>query len=98
MHSDSLYFSFIALGSWVILYFFFIALGSWGGGGGGGGGGGVNSTRPRWVNSLFPPEKNGRNFADDIFRCTFMNDFFILIEILPKFVPKSPTDNNPALV
>ena len=38
-------------------------------------------------------------FADDIFRCIFVNEkFCILIKILPKFVPKGPIDNNPALV
>ena len=37
--------------------------------------------------------------ADDIFTCIFMNEkFCILIKISLKFVPKSPIDNNPALV
>ena len=50
------------------------------------------------VNSS-PPGQNGRHFADGIFRCIFMNEkFCILIEISLKFVPKSPIDNNPALV
>ena len=45
------------------------------------------------------PGQNGRHFADDIFRCIFMNGkFCILIKISIKFVPKGATDNNPALV
>ena len=45
-----------------------------------------------------PPGQNGRYFADDIFRCIFMNEkFCILIKISLKFVPMGPIDNNPAL-
>ena len=44
----------------------------------------------------FPPGQNGRHFADDIFRCLFVNEkFWILIENSLKFVP---IDNIPALV
>ena len=46
-----------------------------------------------------PPEQNCRLFADDIFRCIFLNEkCCILIEISPKFVPKGSIDNNPAPV
>ena len=46
-----------------------------------------------------PPGQNGRLFADDIFRCIFVNEkFCILIKISLKFVPKSQINNNPALV
>ena len=46
-----------------------------------------------------PPEQNGRHFADDIFRCIFMNEkFCIAIRISLKFVPKSPIDKKSALV
>ena len=46
-----------------------------------------------------PPWTNGRHFADDIFRCIFENEkCCILIKILLKFSPKSPIDNNQALV
>ena len=42
-----------------------------------------------------PPGQNGRYFADDIFRCIFMNESFcILIKISLKFVPRGPIDNN----
>ena len=41
----------------------------------------------------------GRLFADDIFRCIFVNEkFCILIKVSLKFVPKGPIDNNPAFV
>ena len=44
----------------------------------------------------FPPGQNGRHFADDIFRCLFVNEkIWILIENSLKFVP---IDNIPALV
>ena len=45
------------------------------------------------------PGQNGRHFADDIFKCIFMNENVrISIQISLKFVPKGPIDNNPALV
>ena len=46
-----------------------------------------------------PPGQNGHHFTEDIYRCIFVNQkyfFCILIEISLKFVPKGPTDNNPA--
>ena len=47
----------------------------------------------------FPPGQNGRHFADDVFRCIFVNEkFCTLIKISLKFVPKGSIDNNPALV
>ena len=46
-----------------------------------------------------PPVQNDRHFADDTFRCTFVNEkFYILIKISLNFVPKGPIDNNLALV
>ena len=46
-----------------------------------------------------PPGKNGHHFADNIFRCIFMNkEFCILIRITLEIVPKSPIDGNPALL
>ena len=51
-----------------------------------------------WFSSC-PPGQNGHHFADDIFRCIFVNEkFCIFIKISLKFVPKGPIDNNPALV
>ena len=58
----------------------------------------IGITRPQLVNSS-QPEKNGRHFADDIFRCIFVNEKFgILIKISMNFVPKGPIDNNLELV
>ena len=43
--------------------------------------------------------QNGRQFADDIFKCIFLNEnVWILIKISLKFVPKDPINNIPALV
>ena len=45
----------------------------------------INTLRPRW---------NGRHFADDIFKCIFLNeDVKVLIKISLKFVPKGPINN-----
>ena len=45
------------------------------------------------------PGQNGCHFADDILRCIFVNEnFLILIWISLKFVPKGLIDNNLALV
>ena len=54
-----------------------------------------------YVPSLDPslPGQNGCHFADDIFKCIFMNEkFCILIGISLKFVLKGPFDNKSALV
>ena len=46
-----------------------------------------------------PPGQNSRLFADDIFRCIFVNEkFCISIRISLKFVPKGPIDNTWALI
>ena len=43
--------------------------------------------------------QNGRHFADDIFKCIFLNkNVGISIRISMKFVPKCPINNIPALV
>ena len=45
------------------------------------------------------PGQNGGHFADNIFKCIFMNaKFGILIYISLKFVPKAPIDNISVLV
>ena len=45
------------------------------------------------------PGQNGRHFADDIFKCIFLNkNVWIPIKISLKFVPKGPINNIPALV
>ena len=51
-----------------------------------------------WFNTL-RPRQNGRPFADDIFKCIFLNEnVWIPIKISLKFVPKGPINNIPALV
>ena len=53
---------------------------------------------PKKVNSL-KPRQNGRHFADDIFKCIFLDEnLWILIKISLKFVPKGPINNILALV
>ena len=45
------------------------------------------------------PRQNGRHFADDTFKCIFLNeDVLILIYISLKFVPKGPINNISAWV
>ena len=52
----------------------------------------VNSSPPGFY-------KMAANFADNIFKCIFMNEKFCnAIQILLKLVPTGPTDNKPALV
>ena len=50
------------------------------------------------VNTL-RPRKNGRHFADDLFKCIFVNEnAWISLKISMKFVPKFQINNIPALV
>ena len=50
------------------------------------------------INTL-RPRQNGRHFADDIFKCIFLNkNVWIPIKISMKFVPKGPINSIPALV
>ena len=45
------------------------------------------------------PRLNGRHFADDIFKCIFLNENILIpIKISLKFVPKGPINNIPSLV
>ena len=45
------------------------------------------------------PRQDGRLFADDTFKCIFLNEnVWIPIKISLKFVPKGPINNIPALV
>ena len=49
------------------------------------------------INTL-RPRQDGRHFADDIFKCIFLNEkVWIPIKISLKFVPKGSINNNPAL-
>ena len=59
----------------------------------------LEAEEPEHPYNSSPPGQNGRHFADDIFRCIFMNEkFYILFEISLKFLPNGLIDNNPALV
>ena len=50
------------------------------------------------INTL-KPRQNRRHFADDIFKCIFLNEnVWILIKFSLNFVAKGPTKNIPALV
>ena len=50
------------------------------------------------INTL-RPRQNGRHFADDIFKCIFLNgNVRISIKCSLKFVPKDPINSIPALV
>ena len=50
------------------------------------------------INALIP-RQNGHHFADDIFKCIFLNEnVWILIRLSQKFVLRSPIDNKPTLV
>ena len=51
-----------------------------------------------YINTL-RPRQNGRRFADDIFKCIFLNEnVWISNKISLKFVPKGLINNIPALV
>ena len=51
-----------------------------------------------YVNSL-RPRQNGRRFADDTFKCIFLNENVrISIKISLKFAPEGPINNIPSLV
>ena len=55
-------------------------------------------TQNTCFNSL-KPRQNRHHFADDIFKCIFLNEnVWISIKISLKFVPKGPINNIPALV
>ena len=50
------------------------------------------------INTL-RPRQNGRHFADDTFKCIFLNEnVWIPIKTPLKFVPKGPINNIPAMV
>ena len=58
----------------------------------------MESSQGATVNTL-RPRQNGRHFADNIFKCSFLTEnFWILNEISPKYVPYGLTDNMATLV
>ena len=57
------------------------------------------SWRAYGVFNTLRPRQNGRHFADDIFKCIFLNEnVWIPTKISLKFFPKGPINNIPALV
>ena len=55
--------------------------------------------RPQWVNTFRLRQMDAYYFADNIFKCIFLNEnVWFTIEISVKFVPKGPIKNIPALV
>ena len=65
----------------------------------------LNIKRTQWDSSVGHiafgnlARQDGRHFADDIFKCIFLNEnASILIQISLKFIPKSPIENIPVLV
>ena len=58
----------------------------------------VGSESGLTINSS-PAGQNGRYFAEDIFKCIFLNkNSWISNKISLQYVPKGPIDNNEALV
>ena len=52
-----------------------------------------------YVLNTLRQRQNGRHFADDTFKCIFLNENVrILIKISLKFVPKGPINNIPSLI
>ena len=51
------------------------------------------------LSNTLRPKQNGWHFADDIFKCFFLNEnLWITSQISLKFVPKGPINNIPSLV
>ena len=59
----------------------------------------LNQVATRLLLNSLRPRQNGRHFADDIFKCSFLNEnAWIPTKISMKFAPKGPINNIPALV
>ena len=59
----------------------------------------MNFVRKKHNFNSFPPGQNGQHFADNIFKCIFLNEnIWILIKISHNFVPKGQINNIPAFV
>ena len=53
---------------------------------------------PSTLFNTLRPRQNSRHFAEDLFKCIFLNEnIWISNEISLKFVPKGPVDNIPSL-
>ena len=59
----------------------------------------MNTTNIQIILNTLRPRQDGRHFADDIFKCLFLNEnVWIPIKISLKFVPTGPINNIPAMV
>ena len=59
----------------------------------------ISATKGACMFNTLRLRQNCRYFADDIFKCIFLNsDVWVSLKISLKFVPKFPINNNPALV
>ena len=57
------------------------------------------TARDKMAINKLRPRQNGRRFADDVFKCIFLNEnVWILITISLKFISIVPVNNIPALV
>ena len=55
--------------------------------------------RRTWIHLLLRPRRNRRHFADDIFKCIFLNENeWVSLRISLKFFPKVRINNIPSLV
>ena len=60
----------------------------------------MTNESPKYLSQLntLRPGTNGRHFAEDIFKCMFINeDVRISLKISLKFIPRVPINNIPAL-
>ena len=60
----------------------------------------MGNESPKYLSQLntLRPRTNGRHFADDIFKCIFINENVrISLKISMKFISKVPINNIPAL-
>ena len=58
-----------------------------------------NETITKTIINTLRPRQNGRHYADDIFKCIFLNEnAWLSLKISLKFVPKVQINNIPALV
>ena len=56
--------------------------------------------QPHWILVItLRPRQNGRHFADDVFKCIFLNEIYEFhLRFQLNFVPEVPVNNIPALV
>ena len=59
----------------------------------------MQHNQTRYFANTLRPRQNGRHFADDLFKCIFLNEnAWISLAFSLKFVPKVQINNNPSFV